>query len=145
MGDGVSEGGTATDSYWDTQTSGRSTSDDGIGLLSRQLKRPVAYATIYENWNVDLDGDPDTNDDPWDFGGPRDYPLLKVDFNGDGEATWQEFGDQYRAGPARPPSLQLAYRPPGKLRQRPQRHHGHLPSPHHRHGRRRRNHLHHHL
>ena len=108
VGNGIGEGGTATDSYWDTQTSGRSTSDNGTGLLSRQLKRPTAYATIYENWNVDLDGDPDTNDDPWDFGGPRDYPLLKVDFNGDGEATWEEFGNQYRAPPPGPPAYNPA-------------------------------------
>ena len=74
-------------------------------LAARQLKRPTAYATIYENWNVDLDGDPMTNDDPWDFGGPRDYPLLKADRDGDGTATWQEFGQQYRAAPPGP----LAY------------------------------------
>ena len=38
------------------------------------------------------------------FGGPRDYPLLKIDFNGDGKATWQEFGNQYRAAPPGPPA-----------------------------------------
>ena len=32
--------------------------------------------------------------DYWDFGTNSEYPALKVDFNGDGTATWQEFGDQ---------------------------------------------------
>ena len=33
-------------------------------------------------------------DDPWDFGTSLQYPVLKVDFNGDGEATREEFGNQ---------------------------------------------------
>ena len=88
-------------------------------LLTRQLKRPVAYATIYANWNLDLDGDPDTNDDPWEFGSPRTYPLLKADKNGDGTATCEEFGSQPCYTPPGPPGLQLASRPPGNLPKRP--------------------------
>ena len=32
--------------------------------------------------------------DFWDFGTSGQYPALKVDFDGDGTATWQEFGNQ---------------------------------------------------
>ena len=47
---------------------------------------------------MDLDGD-NTNDDPWDFGTGSQYPALKVNFDGQGAATWQEFGHQLRTGP----------------------------------------------
>ena len=36
----------------------------------------------------------------WDFGTGSQYPALKADFDGDGTATWTEFGYQLRAGPA---------------------------------------------
>ena len=39
------------------------------------------------------------NDDPWDFGTSDQYPALKVDFNGDNIATWQEFSYQLRERP----------------------------------------------
>ena len=51
-----------------------------------------------EAWNVDLDDD-GVLDDPWDFGTESQYPALAVDLDGDGWATWQEFGYQLRAGP----------------------------------------------
>ena len=57
-------------------------------------------------WNIDVDdglavgvddatmaGDSDT-DDPWDFGTSSQYPALKVDFDGNGTATADEFGPQ---------------------------------------------------
>ncbi len=34
--------------------------------------------------------------DVWDFGTSSQYPALKADFDGDGIATWQEFGSQIR-------------------------------------------------
>ena len=37
-------------------------------------------------------------DDPWDFGTSNDLPALKADRNGDGIATWREFGGQRRGG-----------------------------------------------
>ena len=91
--------------YWNVQTSGISDgdlTDSVIGRRTRELRRPTDYAGLYAGWNVDVDGD-STPDDPWDFGGPRDYPLLQADFNGDGRATWQEFGPQYRYIPSPPP------------------------------------------
>ena len=68
--------GTATNSYWDTQTSGRSTSTLGTGQTTRALQRPTGYTGIYANWNLNLDGQTG-GDDPWDFGTNREYPALK--------------------------------------------------------------------
>ena len=45
--------------------------------------------------NAAGDDNPATgSDDIWDFGTSGHYPVLKVDFDGDGAATWQEFGIQ---------------------------------------------------
>ncbi len=95
--------GTITNSYWDTETSGRTTSSGGTGKTTSELQTPTGYTGIYAGWNVDLDGDGDP-DDPWAFGGSSQYPVLKVDYDGDGVATWEEFGDQ-RAGENRAPAF----------------------------------------
>ena len=87
-----------TASYWDTTTSGWTSGSNGTGQTTRQLQTPSSYSRIYADWNVDLDGG-GTNDDPWDFGTSSQYPALAVDFDGNGDATWQEFGHQLRAGP----------------------------------------------
>ena len=87
-----------SDSYWDSVTSGIETGTRGVPRTTAELQEPTGYSGIYAAWNVDLDGD-NTNDDPWDFGTSAQYPALKVDVNGDGTATWQEFGWQLRAGP----------------------------------------------
>ena len=68
---------TLTNSYWDTGTSGWSTSAGGVGKTTRDLQRPTGYSSIYANWNLNLDGDANTDDDPWDFGTSRQYPALK--------------------------------------------------------------------
>ena len=81
-------------SYWDAQTSGRPD-----GRTTEQLQEPATYTGLYQGWNTDLDGD-GVADDPWDFGASTQYPALAVDFDGDGRATWQEFGRQLREGPA---------------------------------------------
>ncbi len=60
---------------------------------------PTSAGDIYLNWNVDLDGD-GMNNDPWNFGTSSQYPVLSVDTNGVGGATWQEFGQQLRTSPA---------------------------------------------
>ena len=77
---GSNEGsGAATDSYWDTTTSGKSTSAAGTGKTTSELQTPTAYGTgssIYANWNVNVDGAPG-DDDPWDFGTSTQYPILK--------------------------------------------------------------------
>ena len=93
-------------SYWDIDTSGQSLGvgeGDATGVnggTTEELQSPTDYFGIYSDWNVDIDnadGDDDRFtgiDDPWDFGSTDEYPVLKIDFNGDGLATWQEFGVQ---------------------------------------------------
>ena len=88
--------GAATNSYWDTETSGQSGSAAGAGHTTAELRAPTDYAGIYDDWN-DLDDDNSVDDTTyWDFGTATQYPVLKVDFNNDGTATWQEFGKQRR-------------------------------------------------
>ena len=81
-------------SYWDGDTSGQ---PDGA-KATRELQGPTGYHGIYSTWNLDLDGDGES-DDPWNFGTTSEYPALSVDVDGDGRATWQEFGYQLRMGP----------------------------------------------
>ena len=47
------------------------------------------------------------NDDPWDFGTSSQYPVLSVDTNGVGGATWQEFGQQIQTSPALMPTTAI--------------------------------------
>ena len=94
-----SGGGTITDSYWDSDTSGRTAGSYGQSKNTAELQLPTSASDIYLNWNVDLDGN-SMNDDPWDFGTSGQYPVLSVDTNGAGGATWQEFGQQIRTSPA---------------------------------------------
>ena len=96
-------------SYWDTQATGRSAGSGSataasfnnskvrsniLGRTTSQLQGQNSYGGIYGTWDdFDIDGD-GTNDAPWDFGTNTDYPVLKIDFNGDNSATWEEFGTQ---------------------------------------------------
>ena len=103
---GGNRGGTVSDSYWNTQTSGQTAgvgngASTGIeGKTTAELQQPTGYTGIYSNWDIDLDnadGDENTAtgaDDFWDFGIGSQYPALKVDFDGDGTASWEEFGNQ---------------------------------------------------
>ena len=96
-------GGTVTNGYYNSQTSGYSDTGKGEPRTRRQLQTPIDYTGDYLDWNVNVDG-VDGVDDPWDFGSPRTYPLLKADKDGDGTATCREFGGQrcYRE-PGPPP------------------------------------------
>ena len=104
--------GTVAASYFDSDVSNRPAADDHSKTTS-ELQSPTSYAGIYADWNVDVDdglaigvddatmpGDA-TADDPWHFGTGIQYPALRVDFNGDGSATWEEFGSQVRFAPLR--------------------------------------------
>ena len=106
-------------SYWNVETSGQAQGvGDGFmsgaaGKTTAELQAPTSYAGIYRNWNTDID-DADGDgleatgaDDPWDFGTGGQYPALRADFDGDGEATWEEFGPQHSAEspPVREPPL----------------------------------------
>ena len=98
VGRDLFRGTVVTASYWDTTTSRRTTGAGGEGRSTAALQTPTGYSGIYSQWNVDLDGD-GVNDDPWHFGTNAQYPVLQVDFDREGQATWQEFGRQLRAGP----------------------------------------------
>ena len=84
-GERATASGTVTNSYWDTSTSGQTTSAGGSGVVgktTRQLQTPTGYTGIYANWNTDLDNaDSDNdattgNDNPWAFGNKMQYPML---------------------------------------------------------------------
>ena len=94
---GDDERGTVINSYWDTRTSGHTSGSPGSGRTTAQLQAPTGYSGIYGSWNLDLNDD-GTKNDPWRFETGK-YPALRADMDGDGEATWQEFGYQLRSGP----------------------------------------------
>ena len=96
---GWGPGGSVSGGYWDTSTSGHSASAQGEGLDTAALQTPTGYAGAFQDWNVDADGD-GTPDEPWRFGSDSQYPALAADVDGDGRATWEEFGYQLREGPA---------------------------------------------
>ena len=96
---GWGPGGSVSGGYWDTSTSGHSASAQGEGLDTAALQTPTDYAGAFQDWNVDADGD-GTPDEPWRFGSDSQYPALAADVDGDGRATWEEFGYQLREGPA---------------------------------------------
>ena len=82
-----SSGGTITDSYWDTETSGIPDSDPaashGEGKTSAELKAPTEYGSaIYADWDVNVD-EQAGDDDPWEFGADRHYPILKYGIHAD--------------------------------------------------------------
>ena len=91
------QNGTAPNSYYQAATS-----NSGLARTASELKTPTGYtaSTIYEHWNVDVDGITG-GDDPWDFGTGADYPVLKIDFNRDGNTA----DDVKRQRPVSPPVL----------------------------------------
>ena len=66
---GRGDGGSSIKSYWDTETSGLTTSAGGIGLTTAELQRPTGATGIYASWNPAW----------WDFGTSEQYPVLKVE------------------------------------------------------------------
>ena len=72
-----STGGQVSNSYWDRQTTGQSSSTGGGAVhTTAELQTPAGYTGIYSAWNVNVDG-VTGNDDPWEFGSGHDYPILK--------------------------------------------------------------------
>ena len=79
VGDNVSPA-TVTNSYWDKTTSGITTAGAGTGKTTSELQTPIAYGTgasIYKNWDIDLDTTLTGTQDPWNFGTASQYPILK--------------------------------------------------------------------
>ncbi len=75
---GRSTGGSSiTNSYWDSNVcTYRSTRGGGVGYPTVAFIAPTGYTGIYSAWNLNLDGAVG-NDDPWDFGTPSQYPILR--------------------------------------------------------------------
>ncbi len=57
-------------------------------MTTTALQSPTGASGIYGTWSADK----------WHFGTNAQYPALAVDADGNGEATWQEFGYQLRDG-----------------------------------------------
>jgi hypothetical protein len=57
---------TISASYWDTDTSGTTTSAAGTGQTTTDLQTPTSNTGIYSAWTIP----------PWDFGTSTDYPTL---------------------------------------------------------------------
>ena len=101
-------GVTYNGNYWQTRA-GLATADLGFtesapnvanqisAKTATELQSPVSKTSgIYQTWDdEDVTGD-NAADDPWDLGTSAQYPVLQVDFNGDGSASWEEFGEQRR-------------------------------------------------
>ena len=84
-GERATASGSVSNNYWDTSTSGQTTSAGGSGVTgktTRQLQTVTSYTGIYANWNTDLDNADSDNDattgkdDPWAFGNKMQYPML---------------------------------------------------------------------
>ena len=71
VGDVYSSGVVVSASYWDTQTTGQTSSDsseDSAGKTTAELQTPTSASGIYATWDPDV----------WDFGTSSQYPVLKV-------------------------------------------------------------------
>ncbi len=75
---------TVSDSYWDSDTSGQLGSAAGTAQSTVSLQTPTSATGIFAAWDSSI----------WHFGGDDQHLVLQIDFNGDGVASWDEFGDQ---------------------------------------------------
>ncbi len=103
-GTGGSTFSNVTDTYFDSQTAGRS-NGAGVGTLggaytTSQLQTPTSATGIYANWDeLDIDGDSIAREDPWVFGSGTQYPVLSwggldpaLQFNSQGTNSVPSFG-----------------------------------------------------
>ena len=70
--------GTITASYYNRQTTGQNDTGKGEPKTTAELLTPTGYTGIYATWDDDTDY--------WDFGTNGQYPVLKIDVNGNGTA-----------------------------------------------------------
>lgn len=95
----VGYGGTVTNSYWDNETSGQTTSDGGEGRTTAQMTYPYEgydppCTGLYEDWDLDYYENESSNsiwvhDDPQNDG----YPLFRTDYISPLSLTWTEVID----------------------------------------------------
>ena len=103
-GTGGSTFSNVTDTYFDSQTTGRS-NGAGVGNLggaytTSQLQTPTSATGIYADWDeLDIDGDSIAREDPWVFGSSTQYPVLSwggldpaLQFNSQGTNSAPSFG-----------------------------------------------------
>jgi len=72
--------GSAYNSYWDINTSGKEDSSSGEGRTTKQLQAGTPGDILDEDGNPDSDGDEmfeGWDSDIWDFGSSGEYPSLK--------------------------------------------------------------------
>ena len=73
-------GGTYQYNYWDTTSSGASSSRGAAGRTTAQLQTPTSATGTYANWDdLDVAGDGVSDEDPWSFGTNLQYPVLSYD------------------------------------------------------------------
>ena len=97
-------------SYYDasaqvTNPGGTSNRDGGVNSLGPPLHVNgfSLFASELSSWGDPIDHDGLDTTPPvvvWDLGAAGQFPVLSIDFNGDGTASWQEFGDQLRGMPS---------------------------------------------
>ena len=76
---------TITASYYNSQTTGQNDTGKGQGKTTTELLTPTGYMGIYGSWDDGPDDTTSADDtDYWDFGTNGQYPVLKIDVNGDG-------------------------------------------------------------
>ena len=94
---GGNNAGTITVSYYNSQTTGKSDTGKGVGKTTAELVAPTDYTGIYGTWN-------DGSTDYWYFGTNEQYPVLKIDVNGNGTA-----GDADDLALQQPPRLSVDF------------------------------------
>ena len=71
---------TITASYWDTGTTGIADDSDNNmpeGKTTRELQSVTSATGVFADWDdLTVDADGTNDDDPWDFGGIWEYPVL---------------------------------------------------------------------
>ena len=94
-----SRSGGILSSYWNSDVESTGIGDGEIseasGRTTAELQAPTNSSGIYADWSSRN----------WDFGNNSQYPALRADMDGDGEATAAEFGGQGRTPPTPPPTV----------------------------------------
>ena len=83
--------GPATSSYWNSANiADDSDSTSPEGRTAAQLRAPTSASGIYAGWGaLDVDGDGEATESPWDFGTSSQYPALSVGANHAGNLAAQ--------------------------------------------------------